>query len=173
MSTHHVLQSLIAGRWIGTQPGSVLASAIDGSTVAHTHADKLDFEEAVEFARRRAVPALLALDFQQRAAIVVCRFPDTSFADIGGYAVGTDHFVNSVKLGVGLIILDELPLLLKGFEINVGRAAVFLVHQQQRIQALHFHPPLLQPGLGFAEGRARGLRRPVDIVILCRPVLVA
>jgi len=68
MSTHPILQSLIAGRWIGTQPGSALTSAIDGSTVFHTHADSLDFGEAVEFARRRTVPALLKLDFQQRAA---------------------------------------------------------------------------------------------------------
>ncbi|HEY9025387.1 MAG TPA: phenylacetic acid degradation bifunctional protein PaaZ, partial [Burkholderiaceae bacterium] len=39
-----------------------------GRTVATTHADEIDFGEAVDHARRVGVPALLALDFQQRAA---------------------------------------------------------------------------------------------------------
>jgi len=63
-----ILQSLIAGRWVGAQLGNPLTSAIDGSTIYHTHAESLDFGEAVEFARHRGVPALLKLDFQQRAA---------------------------------------------------------------------------------------------------------
>src|SRR5262245_36065989 len=62
-----VLQSLIAGRWLGSKPASALASAIDGRTVYHTHAESIDFGEAVEHARRVGVPSLLALDFQQRA----------------------------------------------------------------------------------------------------------
>jgi oxepin-CoA hydrolase / 3-oxo-5,6-dehydrosuberyl-CoA semialdehyde dehydrogenase len=54
------LQSYIAGRFTGTRPG--------GRTVAFAHADELDFGEAIDHARRVGVPALLALDFQQRAA---------------------------------------------------------------------------------------------------------
>lgn len=61
------LQSLIGGRWLGATPGQTLASAIDGQPVAHTHADAIDFGEAVHHARRVGGPALLALDFQQRA----------------------------------------------------------------------------------------------------------
>ena len=34
-----ILQSLIADRWVGTQASSLLRSAIDGSAVAHTHAE--------------------------------------------------------------------------------------------------------------------------------------
>ena len=41
---------------------------MNGDTIAWTHADVLDFDEAVMHARRRGVPALMALDFQQRAA---------------------------------------------------------------------------------------------------------
>jgi oxepin-CoA hydrolase/3-oxo-5,6-dehydrosuberyl-CoA semialdehyde dehydrogenase len=63
-----LLQSLIAGRWLGTEPAALLHSAIDGSAVAYTHAEAPDFAEAVEHAHRVGVPALLALDFQQRAA---------------------------------------------------------------------------------------------------------
>jgi len=68
MSTTPTLQSLIAGRWIGAQAATPLHSAINGATVFHTHAEAIDFDEAVQFARRRGVPALMALDFQQRAA---------------------------------------------------------------------------------------------------------
>jgi oxepin-CoA hydrolase/3-oxo-5,6-dehydrosuberyl-CoA semialdehyde dehydrogenase len=63
-----LLQSFIGGRWIGAQPAQALRSAINGETVAHTHAEALDFGEAVDYARRVGLPGLLALDFQQRAA---------------------------------------------------------------------------------------------------------
>ena len=63
-----VLQSLIADRWVGSREGARLASAIDGSVIHHAHADELDFAEALEHARRTGAPALLKLDFQQRAA---------------------------------------------------------------------------------------------------------
>ncbi|HEX4235941.1 MAG TPA: phenylacetic acid degradation bifunctional protein PaaZ [Caldimonas sp.] len=63
-----VLQSLIADRWVGSREGACLASAIDGSVIHHAHADELDFGEALDHARRTGGPALLALDFQQRAA---------------------------------------------------------------------------------------------------------
>jgi oxepin-CoA hydrolase/3-oxo-5,6-dehydrosuberyl-CoA semialdehyde dehydrogenase len=63
-----VLQSLIADRWIGREPSTALASAIDGQSIHHTHAESIDFGEALAHARTRGLPALLALDFQQRAA---------------------------------------------------------------------------------------------------------
>ena len=68
MTHPSTLQSLIAGRWIGSQPGSALHSAINGRAVFHTHADAIDFGEALAFARGSGLPALMAIDFQQRAA---------------------------------------------------------------------------------------------------------
>jgi len=68
MSEAPTLQSLIAGRWIGSQPAAPLASAIDGQTVFHAHAESIDFAEAVHHARSTGVPQLLKLDFQTRAA---------------------------------------------------------------------------------------------------------
>jgi oxepin-CoA hydrolase/3-oxo-5,6-dehydrosuberyl-CoA semialdehyde dehydrogenase len=62
-----ILQSYIGGRWQGTQAAGPLRSAVNGATVAHTHADALDFGEAVEHARRKGLPALMAMDFQERA----------------------------------------------------------------------------------------------------------
>jgi oxepin-CoA hydrolase/3-oxo-5,6-dehydrosuberyl-CoA semialdehyde dehydrogenase len=62
------LHSYIAGRFVGARPGVALASAIDGHAVAFAPADEPDFGEAVAHARQVGVPALLELDFQQRAA---------------------------------------------------------------------------------------------------------
>lgn len=61
------LQSYIAGRWIGSEPAQVLRSAINGKAIYSTHAEALDFAEALHHARTVGLPALLALDFQQRA----------------------------------------------------------------------------------------------------------
>ncbi len=68
MSSPATLQSLIAGRWVGASPAAALNSAINGRTVFHTHAEALDFGEALAHAHRVGGPALLTLDFQQRAA---------------------------------------------------------------------------------------------------------
>lgn len=61
------LQSYIAGRWIGAQGAQVLRSAINGKDVYSTHAEELDFAEALDHARNVGLPGLLALDFQERA----------------------------------------------------------------------------------------------------------
>jgi oxepin-CoA hydrolase / 3-oxo-5,6-dehydrosuberyl-CoA semialdehyde dehydrogenase len=62
------LQSLIAGRWIGADAAVPLHSAVNGALIHHTHAEVIDFGEAVAFARGTGLPALMAMDFQQRAA---------------------------------------------------------------------------------------------------------
>ena len=63
-----VLQSFIAGRWLGATPALTLVSALDGRPVAATHAEAIDFAEALDHGRRAGVRALQALDFQQRGA---------------------------------------------------------------------------------------------------------
>jgi oxepin-CoA hydrolase/3-oxo-5,6-dehydrosuberyl-CoA semialdehyde dehydrogenase len=68
--TAAVLQSFIAGRWVGAKPAQVLRSAVNGKPVASTHADSIDFGEALHHARTVGLPNLLKLDFQQRAAIL-------------------------------------------------------------------------------------------------------
>ncbi|WP_119157608.1 phenylacetic acid degradation bifunctional protein PaaZ [Caldimonas tepidiphila] len=64
------LQSFIGGRWLGREAGQALHSAVNGAQVFSTHAEAIDFGEAVQFARRSGVPALRKLDFQQRAALL-------------------------------------------------------------------------------------------------------
>jgi oxepin-CoA hydrolase/3-oxo-5,6-dehydrosuberyl-CoA semialdehyde dehydrogenase len=68
MTEAPTLQSLIAGRWLGAEPAAPLSSAIDGRTVCHTHAERIDFAEAVHHARAKGLTELLKLDFQARAA---------------------------------------------------------------------------------------------------------
>ena len=62
------LQSFIAGRWFGAQAAQPLHSAINGRPVASTHAEPIDFGEAVAYARNVGLPALMKMDFQQRAS---------------------------------------------------------------------------------------------------------
>ena len=63
----NILQSHIAGRWIGTQAAQTLRSAVNGQAIAQTHLDAIDFGEAVHYARTVGLPNLLKLDFQERA----------------------------------------------------------------------------------------------------------
>lgn len=62
------LQSFIGGRWVGREAAQTLRSAVNGQPVARTHAEAIDFGEALAYARGTGLPALLALNFQQRAA---------------------------------------------------------------------------------------------------------
>jgi len=61
------LQSLIGGRWLGETAHTPLYSAINNRLIYHTHAEKIDFGEAVSYARKTGVPELMKLDFQKRA----------------------------------------------------------------------------------------------------------
>jgi oxepin-CoA hydrolase/3-oxo-5,6-dehydrosuberyl-CoA semialdehyde dehydrogenase len=63
-----ILQSFVAGRWIGQQAAQALHSAINGQDVAFSHAESLDFEEALQYGRTTGLHGMLAMDFQQRAA---------------------------------------------------------------------------------------------------------
>ncbi|HZV67788.1 MAG TPA: phenylacetic acid degradation bifunctional protein PaaZ [Telluria sp.] len=61
------LQSLIGGRWLGAEAHTPLHNALNSQLIYHTHAEKIDFDEAVRYARHTGVPALMAMDFQTRA----------------------------------------------------------------------------------------------------------
>ncbi|WP_395405388.1 phenylacetic acid degradation bifunctional protein PaaZ [Pseudoduganella sp. UC29_106] len=62
------LQSFIGGRWQGKEAATPLYNALTNGVIYHTHAEQLDFEEAVRYGRKTGVPSLMKLDFQQRAA---------------------------------------------------------------------------------------------------------
>ncbi|MCC6073276.1 phenylacetic acid degradation bifunctional protein PaaZ [Massilia sp. GCM10020059] len=70
MTNVSTLQSLIAGRWLGSEASTPLHSAVNNNLIYHTHAEKIDFDEAVTYARKTGVPALMKLDFQKRAGVL-------------------------------------------------------------------------------------------------------
>ena len=98
MSTPSVLQSYIAGQWVGNQAAAALRSAINGQVVAHTHAEAPDFEAAVHHARRVGVPALLKLDFQQRAAVLKA---------LAKYLVGRKEELYAISAHTGATRMDS------------------------------------------------------------------
>jgi oxepin-CoA hydrolase/3-oxo-5,6-dehydrosuberyl-CoA semialdehyde dehydrogenase len=61
---------LVGGRWIGREGAQTLNSAVNGRSIYQTHAEPIDFGEAVHFARTSGLPALLRLDFQARALVL-------------------------------------------------------------------------------------------------------
>lgn len=66
MSNAPILQSFIGGRWFGQHAAQQLRSAVNGQPVAHTHEERLDFAEALQYGRVQGQQSLLAMDFQQR-----------------------------------------------------------------------------------------------------------
>lgn len=62
-----IIQSYIAGQWLGQTSAQSLHSALNGQAISSTHAESIDFEQALHFARTQGVRNLMALDFQQRA----------------------------------------------------------------------------------------------------------
>lgn len=67
MAQAPILQSFIGGRWVGQHGAQALRSALNGQTVARTHEEALDFEQAVAHAREQGLNELMSMDFQQRA----------------------------------------------------------------------------------------------------------
>ena len=63
-----VLQSHIAGRWIGQSPSQVLRSAVNGAPVAATHAEAIDFAEALEHGLGVATHAEGGVDVESAGA---------------------------------------------------------------------------------------------------------
>jgi oxepin-CoA hydrolase / 3-oxo-5,6-dehydrosuberyl-CoA semialdehyde dehydrogenase len=65
------LQNYAAGQWIaGSGALAELRSAMDGSVVALTSSQGLDFAAMARFARERGAPALRALTFHERAKLL-------------------------------------------------------------------------------------------------------
>jgi len=85
---------------------------------------------------------------------MVGRLPDSSLPGHRRAPVRPNHLVHPAELRVDLKPRDELPLLLEGLHVRVGLRAVLFVQQQQRVQPLELHPPLLLAVLGPAERRA-------------------
>ena len=70
MSSTPIVQSFIAGQWIGQTAHKTLNSALNGEAVFSTHSESLDFSSSLDYAKTIGHKSLLALDFQQRATLL-------------------------------------------------------------------------------------------------------
>ncbi len=135
------LQSFIADQWLGSQPNQALRSAINGTPVAHTHQESIDFAQAVDYARRTGVPNLLKLDFQKRAQILralgkyLTEHKEQLYA-LSSHtgATRTDSWVD-IEGGTGTLQAysamgaNELPagnLLQEGSPMSLGKTGAFM-----------------------------------------------
>ena len=73
-----MLDSFVVGRWMsGSGPGEPLIDPTLGDEIDRVSSDSIDFDKALEHARRVGGPALRALTFRERAALldsIVARF---------------------------------------------------------------------------------------------------
>lgn len=65
---NRIVQSFLAGQWVGSEPDRPLICAISGRVVAHTAVLDADLNEALQFARTQSNSQLGALGFTERAA---------------------------------------------------------------------------------------------------------
>jgi oxepin-CoA hydrolase/3-oxo-5,6-dehydrosuberyl-CoA semialdehyde dehydrogenase len=65
-----VLRSYVSGRWTSPADGRPVRDAVTGEEVARVSADGIDLTAALEYGRATGGPALRAMTFHQRAALV-------------------------------------------------------------------------------------------------------
>jgi len=140
-ATPPILQSLIANRWIGQTAARALHSAVNGRPVALTHADAIDFGESLAYARGQALPAMLKLDYQQRAALLkalathLMERKETLYA-ISAHTGGTrsDNWID-IEGGIGTLFAyasmgrRELPssnVVHEGPAVQLGKEGQFI-----------------------------------------------
>ncbi|WP_425640622.1 phenylacetic acid degradation bifunctional protein PaaZ [Marinomonas gallaica] len=92
MSQSPVLQSFIAGEWLGQQAEKALVSPVNGETIYHTHAETIDFEKSLAFARNQGRTALMNMDFQSRASCL---------RDLGKYLIEHKESLYEISLLTG------------------------------------------------------------------------
>ncbi|RNF53024.1 phenylacetic acid degradation bifunctional protein PaaZ [Marinomonas hwangdonensis] len=92
MSQSPILQSFIAGEWLGNQVGQAIVSPLDGQTIYHTHAETIDFAKALDFARTRGRVSMMAMDFQRRASCL---------RDLGKYLLEHKESLYAISLLTG------------------------------------------------------------------------
>jgi len=98
MSQSPILQSFIAGEWLGNQAAQALVSPVNGETIYHTHAETIDFGRSLEFARSKGRAALMAMDFQSRASCL---------RDLGKYLLEHKESLYAISLLTGATRTDS------------------------------------------------------------------
>ena len=100
-----ILQSFIGGRWLGTQAAQALNSAINGKPVYSTHAEAIDFGEAVFLAVPYGAMPQIGRDFGAQLAGKVVLDAGNAVESRDGAAIAAEAEQN----GIGMTSQKYLP----------------------------------------------------------------
>jgi 3,4-dehydroadipyl-CoA semialdehyde dehydrogenase len=108
-----LLPNYAAGRWqSGTGPGSILSDPVLGTALVRVDSTGLDLAEAFAFARDRAAPALRALTYRERAALLtaivkVLQTHRDTYYEIATANAGTVKNDSAVDIDGGIFTLGQ------------------------------------------------------------------
>ena len=178
-----ILANFAAGRWqTGTGPGAVLTDPVLGTELVRVDSTGLDLAEAFAFARDRAGPALRAMTYRERAALLgavvkVLQTHRDAYYDIATANAGTVKNDSAVDIDGGIFTLGQyarwgdalgdVRVLRDGDATKLGKEPVFLSQHLQVpargvalfINAFNF------PAWGLWEKAAPALLSGVPVIV--------
>lgn len=178
-----ILANFAAGRWqTGTGPGAVLTDPVLGTELVRVDSTGLDLAEAFAFARDRAGPALRAMTYRERSALLgavvkVLQAHRDAYYDIATANAGTVKNDSAVDIDGGIFTLGQyarwgdalgdVRVLRDGDATKLGKEPVFLSQHLQVpargvalfINAFNF------PAWGLWEKAAPALLSGVPVIV--------
>ncbi|MFN7155602.1 MAG: 3,4-dehydroadipyl-CoA semialdehyde dehydrogenase [Acidovorax sp.] len=178
-----ILANFAAGRWqTGTGPGAVLTDPVLGTELVRVDSTGLDLAEAFAFARDQAGPALRAMTYRERAALLgavvkVLQTHRDAYYDIATANAGTVKNDSAVDIDGGIFTLGQyarwgdalgdVRALRDGDATKLGKEPVFLSQHLQVpargvalfINAFNF------PAWGLWEKAAPALLSGVPVIV--------
>ena len=178
-----ILANFAAGRWqTGTGPGAVLTDPVLGTELVRVDSTGLDLAEAFAFARDQAGPALRAMTYRERAALLgavvkVLQTHRDAYYDIATANAGTVKNDSAVDIDGGIFTLGQyarwgdalgdVRVLRDGDATKLGKEPVFLSQHLQVpargvalfINAFNF------PAWGLWEKAAPALLSGVPVIV--------
>ena len=142
-----ILANFAAGRWqTGTGPGAVLTDPVLGTELVRVDSTGLDLAEAFAFSRDQAGPALRAMTYRERAALLgavvkVLQTHRDAYFDIATANAGTVKNDSAVDIDGGIFTLGQyarwgdalgdVRALRDGDATKLGKEPVFLSQHLQ------------------------------------------
>ena len=178
-----LLPNYAAGRWqTGTGPGAVLTDPVLGTELVRVDSTGLDLAEAFAFARSQAGPALRAMTYRERAALLgaiveVLQTHRDAYYDIATANAGTVKNDSAVDIDGGIFTLGQYArwgdalgdarALRDGDAVKLGKEPVFLSqHLQVPVRGVAlFINAFNFPAWGLWEKAAPALLSGVPVIV--------
>lgn len=178
-----ILANFAAGRWqTGTGPGAVLTDPVLGTELVRVDSTGLDLAEAFAFARDQAGPALRAMTYRERAALLgavvkVLQTHRDAYYDIATANAGTVKNDSAVDIDGGIFTLGQyarwgdalgdVRVLRDGDATKLGKEPVFLSqHLQVPVRGVAlFINAFNFPAWGLWEKAAPALLSGVPVIV--------